>query len=227
MKNIVLVLLTLIGVIIIQDVSAQRSKKQKLESEIDSVSYAIGVSFASSVKNQNISDLNLEKIYMAIDDILKNDQEPEISIKQSQKIITEYFTSLKEKLKKENDEKMTSFLLENKKNPEVVVLPSGLQYIVIEEGAGQSPLPQNKVKTHYKGTLLDGTVFDSSYEKGEPITFGITYVIKGWQEALVLMKPGAKWKLFVPPYLGYGDRETASIPANSLLIFEIELIGIE
>lgn len=227
MKNIVLVLLTLIGVIIMQDASAQRSKKQKLENEIDSVSYAIGVSFASSIKSQNISGLNLEKIYLAVDDILKNDQEPNISIKQSQEILTEYFTRLKEKLRKENDEKMTSFLVENKKNPEVVVLPSGLQYIVIEEGAGQSPSPQNKVKTHYKGTLLDGTVFDSSYENGEPITFGITHVIKGWQEALVLMKPGAKWKLFIPPYLGYGDRATGSIPANSLLIFEIELISIE
>ena len=124
-------------------------------------------------------------------------------------------------------EEMATFLDENKKKPGVVTLPSGLQYKIIKEGEGPSPLKTSKVKAHYKGTLMDGTVFDSSYERGEPITFGVNQVIKGWQEALVLMKPGAKWMLYIPPYLGYGERNSGPIPANSLLIFEIELISIE
>ena len=97
----------------------------------------------------------------------------------------------------------------------------------MEEGTGLSPMPESKVNTHYRGTLLDGTVFDSSYDRGEPITFSVNQVIKGWQEALPLMKTGSKWMLFIPPHLGYGDRNSGPIPPNSLLIFEIELIGIE
>ena len=109
----------------------------------------------------------------------------------------------------------------------MITLPSGLQYKVITEGTGLSPTPKSKVKAHYKGTLVDGTVFDSSYDRGEPIVFGVNQVIRGWQEALVIMKPGAKWILYIPPYLGYGDRDSGPIPANSILIFEIELLSVE
>jgi FKBP-type peptidyl-prolyl cis-trans isomerase FklB len=226
MKNIALVLLTLIGVIIMQDVSAQRSKKQKLENQIDSVSYAIGVSFASSVKSQNITDLNLEKIYLAINDILKNDQ-AKMTAKESQSIIQSYMLFLQEEIKNNNLIKANVFLEDNKSKEGIITLPSGLQYQVLKEGEGQSPAAFNRVITHYKGSLLDGTEFDNSYERGKPITFGVTRVIKAWQEALQLMKPGAKWKLFVHPDLAYGEQGKGQIPANALLIFEIELIGIE
>ncbi|MFC2151935.1 FKBP-type peptidyl-prolyl cis-trans isomerase [Bacteroidota bacterium] len=226
MKKTAILVFTFIGLMIVVESAAQKGKKDRLESEIDTVSYAIGVSIGTSVKQQNLPDLNIDKISEAIEDVL-NSMELKLTLEQSQMILTDYIKTIQEKLKMENMEKMASFLEENKKNPEVVVLPSGLQYMVIEEGEGQSPLPESQVITHYKGTLLDGTVFDSSYERGEPITLSVSHVIKGWQEALVLMKPGSKWKLFIPPYLGYGDRNAGSIPPNSLLIFEIELIGIE
>jgi len=226
MKNIVLLVLVLIAAFINHDVIAQRGKKQKLESKIDSVSYAIGVSFANSVKSQNIPDLNVEKISQAINDILNN-KEAKISNEESQSIIQAYMKILQQEIKTNNLIKANTFLKENKTKGGIVTLPSGLQYKILKKGEGQSPVASDRVITHYKGTLLDGTVFDSSYDRGEPITFGVTRVIKAWQEALQLMKPGAKWKLFVHPDLGYGDRGTGPIPANALLIFEIELIGIE
>ena len=226
MKRTAFLVFTLIGLLMILDVSAQRGKKDKLENSIDSISYALGVNIANSVQQQNLTELNIEKISKALEDVLSN-QEPKLSLDQSQTLLNDYISALQEKVKLENMEKMAAFLDENKKDSEVVTLPSGLQYKVLKEGVGLSPTHSNKVKAHYKGTLMDGTVFDSSYDRGEPIVLGVSQVIKGWQEALVLMKPGAKWMLYIPPYLGYGDRGTGSIPANSLLIFEIELISIE
>ena len=226
MKRTAFLVFTLIGLIMVVESSAQRGKKDKLENTIDSVSYSIGISFATSLQKQNLSELNIEKITQAIEDVL-NKQDAKLTEEESQLLIKDYITKVQENLKNENLIKANVFLEENKKKQGVIVLPSGLQYIVLKEGVGQNPLSANRVKTHYKGTLLDGTVFDSSYERGEPITFGVDQVIKGWQEALVLMNPGSKWRLFVPPGLGYGERNTGSIPSNSLLIFEIELIGIE
>jgi FKBP-type peptidyl-prolyl cis-trans isomerase FklB len=119
------------------------------------------------------------------------------------------------------------FLDENKKKPGVVTLPSGLQYIVIKEGTGAKPVLTDKVTTHYHGTLIDGTVFDSSVERGEPASFPVNGVIKGWTEALQMMPVGSKWKLFVPPALGYGERGAGGvIGPNATLIFEVELISI-
>ena len=226
MKRTAFLVFTLIGLIMVVESSAQRGKKDKLENMIDSVSYAIGINFASSLQKQNLSELHINKISQAIEDVFSN-QDAKITEEQSQLLIKDYITKVQENLKNENLIKANAFLEENKGNEGVIVLPSGLQYLVLKDGDGINPLPTSKVKTHYKGTLLDGTVFDSSYERGEPITFGVNQVIKGWQEALVLMNPGSKWKLFVPPGLGYGERNTGSIPSNSLLIFEIELIGIE
>jgi FKBP-type peptidyl-prolyl cis-trans isomerase FklB len=119
------------------------------------------------------------------------------------------------------------FLEENGKKPGVVVLASGLQYEIITEGTGSKPSAKNKVTCHYHGTLIDGTVFDSSVQRGQPATFPLNMVIKGWTEGLQLMTQGSKWRFFIPPHLGYGDRQvSAQIGPNSTLIFEVELLGI-
>lgn len=119
------------------------------------------------------------------------------------------------------------FLEENGKKPGVVVLASGLQYEIITEGTGPKPSAKNKVTCHYHGTLIDGTVFDSSVQRGQPATFPLNMVIKGWTEGLQLMTQGSKWRFFIPPQLGYGDRQvSAQIGPNSTLIFEVELLGI-
>jgi FKBP-type peptidyl-prolyl cis-trans isomerase FklB len=119
------------------------------------------------------------------------------------------------------------FLEENGKKPGVVELASGLQYEVMTEGTGPKPSAKNKVTCHYHGTLIDGTVFDSSVQRGQPATFPLNMVIKGWTEGLQLMTQGSKWRFFIPPHLGYGDRQvSAQIGPNSTLIFEVELLGI-
>lgn len=118
------------------------------------------------------------------------------------------------------------FLEENKKKPGVVVLPSGLQYEVLVEGAGKRPLAINKVTCHYHGTLIDGTVFDSSVRRGQSATFPLNAVIKGWTEGLQLMPVGSKWRFYIPPHLGYGDRQvSAQIGPNSTLVFDVELLS--
>lgn len=226
MRKTAFLVFTLIGLMMVVESSAQRGKKEELTNSVDSISYAIGVSIATTVQQQNISELNLEKLLKAIEDVF-GEQETKLTVKYSQTLLNEYISALKEKLELEKLEEMATFLDENKKKPGVVTLSSGLQYKVLKEGAGQSPMPKSKVKAHYKGTLMDGTVFDNSYDRGEPIVFGVNQVIRGWQEALVRMKPGAKWMLYIPPYLGYGERDSGSIPANSLLIFEIELLSVE
>lgn len=119
------------------------------------------------------------------------------------------------------------FLNANKTKPGIVALPSGLQYEVIVQGTGEKPTEFNKVTCHYHGTLIDGTVFDSSVRRGQPATFPLNMVIKGWTEGLQLMPVGSKWRFFIPPHLGYGDRQvSAEIGPNSTLIFEVELLGI-
>jgi FKBP-type peptidyl-prolyl cis-trans isomerase FklB len=120
-----------------------------------------------------------------------------------------------------------AFLADNSKKEGIVTLPSGLQYQVLQEGEGQSPKATNRVTVHYRGTFIDGKEFDSSYGRGKPATFGLDRVIKGWTEGLQLMKPGAKWKLFIPTKLAYGERSVGSrIPPNSALIYEVELISV-
>ena len=134
---------------------------------------------------------------------------------------------LETKLNAENIEKGKSFLEENAKRPGVVTLPSGLQYEVITEGNGKKPSATDRVKCHYEGTLIDGTLFDSSIKRGEPAIFGVNQVIKGWVEALQLMTEGAKWKLFIPSELAYGAQQAGEmIPPHSTLIFEVELIEV-
>jgi FKBP-type peptidyl-prolyl cis-trans isomerase FklB len=140
--------------------------------------------------------------------------------------VVEKLASMKSQKAAENLKAGEAFLEENKKRPEVVALPSGLQYEILEAGSGPSPKNFHNVTCHYHGTLIDGTVFDSSVKRGQPATFPLNMVIKGWTEGLQLMPTGSKWRFFIPPHLGYGDRHvSAQITPNSTLIFDVELIS--
>jgi FKBP-type peptidyl-prolyl cis-trans isomerase FklB len=199
---------------------------QKLTNEIDSVSYSLGVNIGENLKTQ-FPDINLKNFELAIKDVLDNQKEPKISGADAQKVIQNYFQKQQAKASESVIEEGKKFLTENSKKDGVVTLESGLQYEIIKSGEGAKPTINDQVTTHYHGTLLDGTVFDSSVERGQPATFPVSGVIKGWTEALQLMTVGSKWKLFVPYDLAYGERGAGpKIGPYTTLIFEVELISI-
>ena len=199
---------------------------QNLKTEIDSVSYCIGVNIGENLKNQ-FSDIDIKDFMNGINDVLSDESEPKISNAEAQKILQEYFSKQQELKSKKAIEEGENFLAENGKKKGVTTLESGLQYEVITRGEGAKPTLNDQVTTHYHGTLIDGTVFDSSVERGQPATFPVSGVIKGWTEALQLMSVGSKWKLFVPYNLAYGERGAgANIGPFTTLIFEVELISI-
>lgn len=200
---------------------------QVLSSKIDSVSYALGAMIVRSMKQQGIKEVKTDLVAMAIQDALEGKQVL-LYPDEAQLCLTNYVNELKNVEKVKNKEAGELFLSENANRPEVVVLPSGLQYEILASGEGVSPGPTDKVKTHYHGTLIDGTVFDSSVERNEPISFPVNGVIKGWQEALQLMKVGDKWRLYVPSDLAYGSRGAGGvIGPDATLVFEVELLEIE
>lgn len=209
----------------IAQIEALKNKKMDLNSEIDKVSYALGVNIGNSIKAQGLTSVNSEAFATALDATF-NGVTPQISMQQSQEILQTYFGRLQAKQTEAAQKIGKEFLAENAKKEGVVVLPSGLQYVVITKGTGTIPKSTDKVKTHYHGTLIDGTVFDSSVERNSPATFPVTGVIQGWIEALQLMPVGSKWKLFIPSDLAYGERGQGSIQPHSTLIFEIELLEI-
>jgi FKBP-type peptidyl-prolyl cis-trans isomerase FklB len=199
---------------------------QKINNEIDSVSYSLGVNIGENIKTQ-FPDIDLKNFEAAIKDVLDDNKEPSISGADAQKTIQEYFTKQQAKASKSVVEEGRKFLAENSKKENVVTLESGLQYEVIKTGEGVKPTLNDQVTTHYHGTLIDGTVFDSSVERGEPASFPVNGVIKGWTEALQLMNVGSKWRLFVPFDLAYGERGAGpQIGPFTTLIFEVELISI-
>ncbi len=202
-----------------------------LKTDVDKVSYIIGTQIARNFKSQDI-EVNLEPLMWGLKDALE-DRELALSQEQMQQIYSNFQqqmrakqTAKRAKEAADNLAKGKKFLEESKTKEGVKVLPSGLQYKVIKEGTGQTPTADDKVKTHYRGTLIDGTEFDSSYKRNQPAEFGVKGVIKGWTEALQLMKEGAKWELYIPAELAYGERGRPGIPANSVLIFEIELLEV-
>jgi FKBP-type peptidyl-prolyl cis-trans isomerase len=202
---------------------------QKLKTQEDSISYSLGIMMADQLKPANIEEgfLNYKALFDAFETTME-EEDLKIPVEKAKVIIQDYFQKLQEEGSKEAMAKGKEFLKENAKREEVKVTESGLQYEVITEGTGESPTADSKVKVHYKGTLIDGTVFDSSYERGKPATFGVSQVIKGWTEALQLMKVGGKWKLYIPYELGYGERGAGpDIKPYSTLIFEVELLDIE
>lgn len=204
-----------------------------LKTEKDKVSYLIGRDIGSNFKRNAIEvdyDLLLEGIKSAM-----TDKKPRIAEEDGQKIMQEFSQKMQEKRKaqqkKEGEVNLKlgkEFLAKNKKEKGVKVTKSGLQYKVEKEGKGKSPKETDTVEVNYKGTLIDGTEFDSSYKRNKPATFPLNGVIKGWTEGIQLMKPGAKYRFFIPSDLAYGERSMGpKIPANSTLIFDVELLAVK
>ena len=193
---------------------------------MDKISYALGMHLGQQLKRTGVQNLNYQQFTDAIKDTLEN-HKTAIDSTQMQAILNNYFTQLEktqnEKLKAEG----AQFLAENAKREGVVTLPSGLQYQILTPAIGQKPTKADRVRVHYHGTLIDGTIFDSSVQRRQPAEFGVTQVIQGWVEALQLMPVGAKWRLFIPYNLAYGERGAgSSIPPYATLIFDVELLKI-
>lgn len=216
-KNILIILLISITTIM---------SAQKITNEIDSVSYSLGVNIGENIKAQ-FPDIDLNNFEAAIKDVLDNKKEPKITGADAQKVIQDFFKKQQAKASESVIEEDKKFLIDNAKRNEVTTLESGLQYEILKTGEGPKPSLNDQVTTHYHGTLIDGTVFDSSVDRGEPATFPVSGVIKGWTEALQLMSVGSKWKLFVPYDLAYGERGAGpQIGPFTTLVFEVELIKI-
>ncbi|HMO37852.1 MAG TPA: FKBP-type peptidyl-prolyl cis-trans isomerase [Saprospiraceae bacterium] len=193
---------------------------------MDSVSYSLGVLMAQNLKQQGFDQVDAAALTQGFEDALKGNA-LKINAEQANQLVSSYMQSKQAKQFEGVIAAGQQFLAENAQRPGVVTLPSGLQYEVLQEGTGTSPSDSDKVTVHYEGTLLDGTVFDSSVQRGQPATFGVTQVIQGWVEALQLMTEGAKWKLFIPHNLAYGERGAGpKIGPYSTLIFEVELLKI-
>ncbi len=207
------------------------TKSVKLESNIDSVSYAIGILVGANnlqqLKNApGGSELNKDVMAAAFT-IASTEGEAKMTEEEAQSVVQNFFQAQGKKEAQENLEKGNSFLEENAKRPGITTTESGLQYEVLTEGTGPKPTAEDRVRVHYHGTLIDGTVFDSSVERGEPAVFGVGQVIPGWTEALQLMPVGSKWKIYLPASIAYGERGAGQdIGPNSALIFEVELLEI-
>ncbi|MFP4529029.1 MAG: FKBP-type peptidyl-prolyl cis-trans isomerase [Candidatus Kapaibacterium sp.] len=213
-------------------IPAFAQSKIEIKTWNDSLAYAVGVQLGMSLKQDSLI-VNPEIIHAAVDDVFNapqtrlNNQEIMGVLTRAQKQIQERQQRMAGVKADENLAEANKFLEENKSKPGVKVTESGLQYQVIKEGTGKSPAETDMVKVHYHGTLPDGTVFDSSVERGEPAEFPLNRVIPGWTEGVQLMKEGAKYKFFVPPSLGYGERGAGQkIGPNQLLIFEVELLEV-
>lgn len=201
--------------------------------ELERLSYALGLSMGNNFKSSGIEEMNIKEFAEGVAAVFEGTQ-PKMSYDEAKNVIREFFTALEEKqnaaaakMGEVNKAAGEAFLAENAKRPEVKTTESGLQYEVINEGKGDKPAASDTVVVHYTGTLIDGTVFDSSVERGTPATFGVTQVIPGWVEALQLMQVGAKWRLYIPSDLAYGPRGAGgAIGPNSTLIFDVELIQI-
>ena len=194
---------------------------------MDKISYAIGLSMGQNLMGSGVTSLEYADLAAGIKDVLEKNQ-PQISYQEAQQELGKFFSELEQKIAGEAKAAGEAFLAENAKREGVKVTESGLQYEVLEATIGQKPKATDKVRVHYEGTLIDGTVFDSSYKRGESITFGLNQVIKGWTEGLQLMSIGSKYKLYLPYQLAYGERGAgANIPPYAALIFTVELLGIE
>ncbi len=195
--------------------------------DMKKVSYSFGINIAQNMKQQGMEGIEPEVLAKGIADTL-NGADLDVPMDQVQPILEAYFKELQEKQFAKNIEEGKTFLAENAKREEVTVLESGLQYEVVTAGEGASPKATDQVTTHYHGTLLNGTVFDSSVQRGEPATFPVNGVIPGWVEALQLMSVGDKWKLYIPSELAYGanPHPGGPIEPHATLIFDIELISI-
>ena len=192
------------------------------------VSYALGLGLGQNLLGMGAKDIDIEEFAHGVKDILEG-KKPEMDHKTAQIIVSQYIDGLDKKMTSARKEANKQFLDENKKREGVVELPSGLQYYVVNRGneEGKRAKETDRVQCHYEGRLLDGSVFDSSYQRGEPAVFGVNQVIQGWTEALQLMPEGAKWTLFIPSEMAYGAQGAGQvIPPHSALIFDVELLKI-
>lgn len=200
--------------------------------EFDRISYALGLSMGNNFRSSGIEKIDFKDFADGVAAVYSG-ATPRMSYDEAKEEIRRYFTAMEERQQAEAAEKGKinrqageAFLAENAKRPEVKVTPSGLQYEVIEEGDGPTPTAQDSVTVHYTGKLIDGTVFDSSVDRGEPADFPVTQVIPGFAEGLKMMNKGSKYVLYIPASLGYGNNEAGSIPAGSTLVFEVEMIEV-
>ena len=201
---------------------------------MDKLSYALGIGIGTQLRGMGATNLNIDDFAQAIKDAIAG-KKLKVDNKEAQTLVNNFFAeqqARKEAAAAEAGRAAKAvgedFLAENAKKDNIVVLPSGLQYEVIREGNGKKQSATSKVKCHYEGTLIDGTKFDSSYDRGEPATFGLNQVIAGWTEGLQLMSEGAKYRFFIPYNLGYGERGAgASIPPYAALVFDVELIEVQ
>ncbi|MHC4173302.1 MAG: FKBP-type peptidyl-prolyl cis-trans isomerase [Planctomycetota bacterium] len=206
---------------------AVTQKAVLLKTELDKVSYAIGVQLGQGFNKQGI-EIKIESLMWGIKDAMAG-KELVLSQDEIRQVLTSFrqrMTAQQAQQAAKNLAEGVAFLEANRAKESVKVLPSGLQYKIIREGTGKTPTVDDKVKTHYRGTLINGTEFDNSYKRNKPAEFPVKGVIKGWTEALQLMKEGGKWELYIPSNLAYGERGRPGLPANSTLIFEIELLEV-
>lgn len=200
--------------------------KPLLRNGLDSLSYAIGLNIGGNMQAQGIENMSYVALNKGIADALKNNPNPLMDANTANMTIQQ---KLQEYMAKKNaavKEEGTKFLAENKKQPGVVELPSGVQYKIITQGTGIKPLLEDTIVAHYKGTLLDGNVFDESYGRGQPIVYPLNQLVEGWKQTLVLMPVGSKWQLFIPSEYGYGERGSGMIPGGATLVFEMELLEV-
>lgn len=200
--------------------------QHEFKDELDKISYALGLSVSSNLIQSGIKTIEPNHFKLALEDVFTG-KKPKLTPDEANKILQEFMESQQGDSSKENIEEGLQFLAENKKKEGIIETASGLQYEVMNEGDGEKPKPADQVKCHYHGTLINGTIFDSSVQRGEPAVFPVNGVIQGWIEALQMMTTGSKWRLFIPSELAYGDRGAGgSIGPNTALIFEVELLEI-
>ncbi len=193
---------------------------------MDKFSYGLGMGIGQNLLSMSVKNLDVDDFVKGLKDVLAG-AKTDMSHAEAQQVVNDHFRKLAEEAYEQNKAAGEAFLAANAKKEGVVVLPSGLQYEVIAEGNGKKPSATDRVQCHYEGTLIDGTIFDSSIKRGEPAVFGVNQVIKGWVEALQLMQEGAKWRLYIPYDMAYGEHGAGEmIPPYSALIFDVELIKV-
>ncbi|MEP3208418.1 MAG: FKBP-type peptidyl-prolyl cis-trans isomerase [Maribacter sp.] len=205
----------------------QKAKELNLQDSLQSFSYAFGVSVGNNLKTVGFDSLAYDAFAIALEDVMNGREK--MALDECQRQVQTTIQMLQAREAKAQSAEGERFLAANRERAEVVTTESGLQYEILAQGDGALPTTKDKVKVHYSGMLIDGKVFDSSIERGEPVVFGVTQVIKGWTEALQLMPVGSKWKVYIPQNLAYGERGAGggAIPPYSALIFEMELLAIE
>ena len=193
---------------------------------MDKFSYGLGMGIGQNLLSMGVENMNVDDFVKGLKDVLTG-AKTEMTHAEAQTVVNEHFRKLAEDAYAQNKASGEAFLAANAKKEGVTVLPSGLQYEVITEGNGKKPSATDRVQCHYEGTLIDGTIFDSSIKRGQPAVFGVNQVIAGWVEALQLMSEGSKWRLYIPQELAYGAHGAGeSIPPYSALIFDVELIKV-